>query len=66
LDLCELDLALELAAQLCGRAAGAAHPLAELRGDFGQPLRAQHEQRNYEHENELRQTGVEHGAFRSD
>ena len=60
LDFAELDLALELAAQLRRGAPRATHPLADLRGDLRQLLRPEHEQADHEQQDELTKTDVEH------
>jgi hypothetical protein len=60
-DLVELDLALELTAQLRCGATRSADPLADLGSDLRQTLGPENEQPDHENEDELRETNVEHG-----
>ncbi len=65
LEIRELDLALELAAQLRRRAPRASDPLADLRGHLRQALRAEHEQPDHEDEHELTEAEFEHAPLRA-
>src|SRR5262245_52679951 len=60
-DFAELDLALQLAAELARGTPGTPDPFAELGRYLRQPLRTEHEQRDHEQKDELSATDVEHG-----